>query len=26
MALAFDALLLLGQRLLTPWRKAVAGR
>lgn len=25
MALAFDALLLLGQRLLTPWRKAVAG-
>jgi osmoprotectant transport system permease protein len=25
MALAFDALLLLGQRLLTPWRRAVVG-
>jgi len=25
MALAFDALLLLGQRLLTPWRKAAVG-
>jgi osmoprotectant transport system permease protein len=25
MALAFDALLLLGQRLITPWRKAAAG-
>jgi osmoprotectant transport system permease protein len=25
MALVFDALLLLGQRLITPWRKAAAG-
>jgi len=25
MALAFDALLLLGQRLATPWRRAAAG-